>query len=333
MKVSVIIPVYGVSRWIAECLESVLLQSYTDWECVLVDDCTMDDSIEIIEKVLERYPTELSQRVRVLKLEQNSGLSVARNRGIEACCGEWIFLLDGDDKFASNTSLEQMIAVAMQYESLDWVQGNFLRVSPSKTWITTYYDHSNPLFDRERIEQRFAKLNFTNATNKLIRRSFLLDNGLWFTAGLIFEDSLWSIQAYWCVKRIATVAEPTYYHNIRESSIMTSGFSAKKVDSMLYIISQSMLLGAGKDKNIASAAVVNTIYLINNLWLAGFEKNYRDSVWQRLELSGVFALSPDRSAFRPFSRLLSFVFDIKGARLRKLWVNMFMGCYKIYKKG
>lgn len=330
MKISVIIPVYGVSQWIGQCLESVLVQSYTDWECVLVDDCTMDDSIEVAKQVLRHYPTEVSKKVRVLKLEQNSGLSVARNRGVELCDGEWLFLLDGDDKFASSSALEQMVEAVQRYDSLDWVQGNFLRVSPNKTWITTYYDSANPVFDRARIEQEFSKLNFTNATNKLIKRNFLVDNGLWFRPGLIFEDSLWSVQAYRCVENIATVAQPTYYHNIRDSSITTSSFTTKKVDSLLEIISKSMELGGEDDKNIGYNVIINTLYLIKSLYLADFDGAYRRDVIDKLDSYGVFSLRPDRHSFRLFSQLLSMVFGIRSTFLRRLWLECFMGSYKIY---
>lgn len=333
MKVSVIIPVYGVREWIAECLESVLMQSYTDWECVLVNDCTMDDSIEVARATLSAYPPSIAHKVRFIEMDSNSGQGVARNVGVENSDGQWLFFLDGDDKFASNMALEQMAEAAQQYKSIDWVQGNFLRVSRLKSWTTSYYDPQNPLFDRERIESQFDRLNFSNVTNKLIRRSFMVDNGLWFRAGIVFEDAFWSILSYGYVREIVTIAQPTYYHNIRDGSTMTSGFSTKKIESLLYIISEGMLLRATVDKNIASTMVVNTLYMIKNLWLADFEKSYRDSVWQRLELSGVFALIPsDRGALRPFSRLLSVVFNLKWAGLRKLWVEMFMGCYKLYKK-
>lgn len=342
MKVSVIIPVYGVRQWIAECLESVLLQSFTDWECVLVNDCTKDDSMDVVEELLARYPTSEVQKVRIVELEENSGLSVARNRGIEACLGEWIFMLDGDDKFASHMALNQMVAqVEASDLPLDWVQGNFLRVSPAKTWNTTYYDPSNPFFDRARIEQEFSKLNFTNATNKLIRRNFLVNNNLWFTPGLIFEDTLWSIQAYGYVSRVATIAPLTYYHNIRESSITTSSFTTKKIDSLLQIISQSISLGALKDKNISSRTVINTLYLINNLALTSFDKPYKEDVLKRLDSTTVFALKPELAALSPLNGLLSVAFWLNSAKCRMLWLTMYLFCYmwcnviihKIHFKG
>ena len=88
-KFSIIIPVYNIEQYIRECLQSVVAQTFTDWECIIVNDGSTDNSMERIRGLED-------ERIRVIS-QTNMGLSAARNAGIKAAKGEYIFLLDGDD--------------------------------------------------------------------------------------------------------------------------------------------------------------------------------------------------------------------------------------------
>lgn len=96
-KVSVVIPVYNKSRWIEETLKSVANQSYKDWECIIIDDGSTDESLEVIRRFIESNPGEWK-----LLTQANSGQCIARNRGIEESAGEYVAFLDGDDTWAAN---------------------------------------------------------------------------------------------------------------------------------------------------------------------------------------------------------------------------------------
>ncbi|HUW88490.1 MAG TPA: glycosyltransferase family 2 protein [Candidatus Paceibacterota bacterium] len=96
-KVSIIIPVYNKSQWIEETLNSVANQSYKDWECIIIDDGSTDESHKVIHKFIEVNPGNWH-----LITQSNSGQCVARNRGIEKSEGEYIAFLDGDDTWAEN---------------------------------------------------------------------------------------------------------------------------------------------------------------------------------------------------------------------------------------
>lgn len=95
MKVSIIIPVYNVSKYIKRCLKSVLGQTWKDLEIILVDDCTPDDSMDIVRGILET--SSRSDIVTILKHEKNRGLSAARNTGIRQATGNYLYFLDSDD--------------------------------------------------------------------------------------------------------------------------------------------------------------------------------------------------------------------------------------------
>lgn len=96
-KVSVVIPVYNKSRWIEETLKSVVNQSYKDWECIIIDDGSTDESLQVIRTFVESHPGDWK-----LLTQANSGQCIARNRGIEASAGEYVAFLDGDDTWATN---------------------------------------------------------------------------------------------------------------------------------------------------------------------------------------------------------------------------------------
>lgn len=100
MKVSIIIPVYNVSKYIERCLKSVLGQTWKDLEIILVDDCTPDDSMDIVRGILET--SSRSDIVTILKHEKNRGLSAARNTGIRQATGNYLYFLDSDDYLPAN---------------------------------------------------------------------------------------------------------------------------------------------------------------------------------------------------------------------------------------
>lgn len=107
-KVTVVMPIYNAKRFLEEAIESVVHQTYENWELLLVDDCSKDGSLEIAR----RYEQE-DRRIRVIANEQNQGVAMSRNTGIKEAKGEYIALLDSDDVWVS-TKLEKQIALIME---------------------------------------------------------------------------------------------------------------------------------------------------------------------------------------------------------------------------
>lgn len=118
-KVSVIIPVYKVEQYICECLDSIKNQTFTNWECLLIDDGSPDDS----GRICDEYAA-MDSRFRVFHV-QNGGVSRARNIGLDNMSGEWVMFVDSDDAIAENT-LEICVQHA-ERENLDIVQFSFAR--------------------------------------------------------------------------------------------------------------------------------------------------------------------------------------------------------------
>lgn len=293
-KISIIIPVYNTEKWLPACLDSVFRQQDVDIECIVVDDCGSDRAIEIAEQYAD-------DRLKIVRHTHNRGLSASRNTGVEAATGEWIFFLDSDDTLPIG-ALTMLVSEAGT--GVDWVQGSFRRVDSEREWYTIY--PSARYSNRQEIAHAYNTLNFTNATNKLIRADFA--RRLKFREGLIYEDSLWCAQAYGLVRSISAVAAPTYNHNVRQGSIMQSLFTEHKIESLLYIIEQVMAMEP--DINLQHTATYNAVYLIKNLYLHRFSGSFRRAAMRRLESSGVFMMSINRRTLPPLSRLLSYGFRL-----------------------
>ena len=122
LKVSIVIPVYRVSAYVERCLCSVMNQTYSVYECIIVDDSTDDDSIEKCERMLSSYKGAI--RFVILHHEKNRGLSAARNTGLKAATGEYIFFLDSDDELPSDC-IATLTEPVLANPSIEMVQGNF----------------------------------------------------------------------------------------------------------------------------------------------------------------------------------------------------------------
>ena len=139
MKVSIIIPVYNVAKYIERCLLSVLDQTWQDLEVILVNDCTPDNSMEIARRVVASHPR--GTVVRCLEHEENRGLSAARNTGISASVGDYLYFLDSDDYISANAI--ELLADAAVQKRPDFVIGNY-EVTGARRWAP-------PLFIRHRV--------------------------------------------------------------------------------------------------------------------------------------------------------------------------------------
>ena len=228
--VSVIIPVYQVSDYVERCLKSVMGQTFTDFECIIVNDATCDDSIEKCERLIVDYNLNPNDNVngrirfKILHHEVNRGLSAARNTGTKAAKGEYVLYVDSDD-FITNDCIEKLITPVLRDQSIELVSGVTRRISDSyplppsrpKNWDNE--DNSgleavrSSFFDSKRMNKA--------AWNKLIRKDFLNRYSLSFKEGIIWEDTLWSFYVMKHLSHAYLLKDVTYLYNKRPHSIST----------------------------------------------------------------------------------------------------------------
>ena len=179
-------------------------------ECILVDDCGTDNSMEVAERLIKVYDGPIE--FKVLHHEHNRGVSAARNTGIDATCGDYIFFLDSDD-WISDDCIEKL-AQPFDFGEYDFVVGDLAREA-KYSFVSCqegeYYKNGLKPFTRNEITAA--------VWNKLFRKSFLIDNQLLFEVGKIYEDSIFLFDLTCVERKYYVVKSITYFYRRREGSI------------------------------------------------------------------------------------------------------------------
>ena len=220
MKVSIIIPVYNVEPYVERCLQSVMLQTYNDLiECLIVDDCGTDRSMDVVERIVDAYHGPI--RFKIIHHERNRGLSAARNTGMAAATGDYLFFLDSDDEISVNC-IEKLTS-PLKEEQFDLVVGNIRTIGDEKVRLAVNLKLSDGfVLYGEQVLETYRKGWNMIAPNKLYRTAFIREHGLQFKEGLIHEDELWSFQVACLAQSLRAVNQLTYIYYIRDNSITTS---------------------------------------------------------------------------------------------------------------
>lgn len=242
MKVSIIVPVYNVEQYIVRCFDSIKDQTYSNIECIFVDDCSPDNCSQIVENKIALYLGRIE--FKILRHSVNKGLSGARNTGTLASTGEYIYYLDSDDEIKKDC-IQNLVSMAQKYNGVEIVQGNTQTLpEPELDWrdirLNNYPEYvDDPIWIKT---QCFAVNRMpVNAWNKLIKRCFLIDNGLLFREGLIHEDEHWLFFVSKKIKTIAFHEDCGYVHYVVPGSIMQTGSNTKSIESWYKILNEISL--------------------------------------------------------------------------------------------
>ena len=215
-KYSFVIPVYQVEQYLDECVSSILRQTYSDYEIVLIDDGSRDRSGELCDGYALRH-----RNVHVIH-QENAGLSASRNVGIRAAAGEYIIFLDSDDYWNDGEGLRKIDdLIQPDVDIVAFASRNFY--SDSGKYTEDRYDYPailNAMNPQEclvyLIEHDLLNLS---AAKKVIRRNFLLENDLFFQTGIRSEDVEWGIRLSNCLPAYRFLNEKLYVYRHRSNSI------------------------------------------------------------------------------------------------------------------
>ena len=206
-KVSIIVPVYNVEKYIQKCLESLVNQTLKDIEIIIVNDGSKDDSIKIVYDFIKKYPE------KIIYLEkENGGLSDARNYGIPHAKGEYIAFLDSDD-YVEKDIYEKMYEIAKK-ENSDMVECDFYWEYPKRTKkdIGVIYNNQHEMMENVRVV----------AWNKLIKREVIEISKAKFPKGYRYEDVEFTYKLIPYLNKISFVKEPMVHYIQRIDSISNS---------------------------------------------------------------------------------------------------------------
>lgn len=232
MKITIVIPVYNVEPYIEDCLKSVAAQTYKgDIECIIVNDCTPDNSCVIIERFKKEYNGNID--FKLLHHTVNRGLSAARNTGIDAATGEYIYFLDSDDEITPDCI--ELLAEPLKEQKYDFVIGNYETKGTTKEFPQLLLNEGKVTTNKEIRHQYFAKQWYMMAVNKMCNIEFLIKSHLNFKEGLLNEDDLWSFQLACTANTMYVIKKSTYIYKVRESSITGKQDNLKRADSVSMI--------------------------------------------------------------------------------------------------
>ncbi len=235
IKVSVIIPVFGVEAFIERCTESLLKQTLQEVEFIFVDDASPDNSISLIQNYLQRYPGRAGQVV-ILKHPENKGLPAARNTGLASARGEYIYHCDSDD-WVEPEMLEKLYRAAADADADIAYCDFFLSFEKNERYM------SNPQYQsaEEMLRKGFlgGKMKY-NVWNKLIKRSLYVDNGIVFPEGHPMGEDMTVIQLTALAGKVVYVPEAFYHYVKLNEGAYSNSYSQKKLDDIRYNVDRTV---------------------------------------------------------------------------------------------
>lgn len=215
-KISVIVPVYNVEKYIERCVSSLFQQTLDEIEYIFVDDCSPDRSIDILHEIIKKYPNR-EKWVKIVRHEKNQGLTSARNSGISIAKGEYISHCDSDD-WVELTMYEELYNKAKKM-SADAVYCDINMVYKNYNEI-----YRAALFSCNKIEfiRNYIASVWTSLCNTLIRKDVYKNHNLYSPTHLCYCEDFWlSVRLFHYANKVSYVDKPLYnYNRMNETSIM-----------------------------------------------------------------------------------------------------------------
>ncbi len=215
MKISIIVPIYNVEKYLERCILSIIKQTYQNIEIILVNDGSTDSSIEICKKY-----SKLDPRILLIDKE-NGGLSDARNVGLQVAKGDYVLFVDSDD-YIELDSCEKFVGTIKKYDGVDLITSNAKVIYDDKTDFLTHSNlATNEVVNGEKYfthEIKHKKMSMAAVLN-CYRLSFLKENDLYFEKGILHEDEEFTPRVF--IKAQSVLHMNTYFYNyvLRDNSI------------------------------------------------------------------------------------------------------------------
>lgn len=257
-NISVIIPVYNTEKYLDECIKSVLNQTYQDFELILVDDHSTDNSPLIIKKYLKQ-----DSRIKAVTNKNSHGAGGARNTGIELSSGKYLAFLDSDDYYLPNF-LEKMLLTQKQNDT-DIVISYYYNLFNENTFIDklnfNYGFEPLNLFSKKSIPKYLFNVVSYPIWNRLYKKDYLTKYNLYFEEVLCGEDGLFNTLSTFLADKIELLQEPLIVHRIAHSTTNLSSLcNTQNYNQTERILIQLQALKKYK----ASKEIIQSLI---NLWL------------------------------------------------------------------
>lgn len=302
--VSVIIPVYNVEEYLSDCLTSIQNQTLKDIEIICVDDGSTDSSLSILCQAAEEDP-----RLHIM-VQKNSGLSAARNTGIQAARGKYLYYLDSDDMLEPDAL--QFLIDTVEDNDLECILFGGKAIYESEELLEKHGEYSDYYRYKEACTDPMAgadllvllknvKEYHASACMQLAKTELIRNNNIHFYDGIVHEDNLYTLEVLLHSRRCMAIPEQLYLRRVRENSIMTATVSVANFIGYLICYTETLKL---MDKFDLTSPQCNAIYQIQNMMMDHIGKNYWAlSVDERLWIP-TYCTSSQRCVYQTLTNLL-----------------------------
>lgn len=234
--VSIVVPCYNAAKYLAACLNSVVAQDYENWECILINDGSADETLELLSEFAAHNP-----KLKVFT-QENAGLSSTRNRGIDLAKGDFVYFLDSDDVLSADT----ISSLVLAFDNNDIVSG----ITVNSTFADTRINRVSNLLHPNEGDVTFKNDDFEVlirtmesglspvAQNRLYRKEFLDKNNLRFRPGILHEDELWFFETMILAKNVNFVNKETYFYRIDNQESITQNVSDRNLESYIKVMEE-----------------------------------------------------------------------------------------------
>ncbi|MBR3623784.1 MAG: glycosyltransferase, partial [Selenomonadaceae bacterium] len=302
---SIIVPVYNVEKYLGECLDSVISQDADDYEVVLVNDGSTDDSLVVLKEYEKKYPhCHVYNKV-------NGGLSSARNYGVDKATGKYVYFLDSDDKFYDDKCISFMIE-ELQKANLDalYFDGESFfesrKLQEQNPFYVNAYQRKNSYGDFYKGESLFKAFvehgeYFPSSCLACYRKSFLQEHSLSFDEGYLYEDNLFTFKVMLSAKTVRHIDRKVLSRRVRAGSITQSSLTFENLKSYLRAWLQMRKFWEERKTGDASEAMgiivdgvkSGVVLSYNSLSLSERERVAELSPYERHELKSALPASVD----------------------------------------
>lgn len=296
---SIIVPIYKVEKYILKCFESIKKQTYSDYEVILVDDGSPDKCPAICDNF-----AKTDSRYRVIH-QLNQGLSAARNTGLQAAIGRYVYFLDSDDTIASNF-LERMEQI-FQDKRVDIIGFSATVVTLKGTCTLTTGKCISKIENGVEITKK--RIPLSTVPLYCYRRDFLKERNILFKEGIYYEDILFTALVFLEDPQIYYIDEPLYFYNKREDSITTSKVKEKNYYDIVEICRLLTLInktGWNTEKKKALKNIMKSYILLS------------EEIYRMLDLNDKMKVSNTRCELMKI---------LKNPKNEMGWKNYLISCF------
>ena len=297
MKLSFIVPVYNVAPYLRKCMDSLLAQDFDDYEIILVDDGSTDNSGAICDEYASTSFASLQQSIIPIRVihQTNAGLSAARNSGIKIANGEYLCFVDSDDYWQHNVLAGLMSQI--ECDNLDVLRFRLQYVNPDGEVYNPY--KSDPFNGNNYSAEPTDGVSFLNsrmstacyAWTFIVKRELLVD--CIFTPGIYFEDTDWTPRLLCKAKRVASANTIVYNYLQREGSITNAVNQSKKkkvLDDKMRLVCEMQrqskeLKSQGKDNRWFAKMIAATVVSVIEAISTSFYNKRKEYLAQLNELN------------------------------------------------